>query len=69
MRRGPRRRLSLLRVGWHEYTTCEEYLNELTTILTESHDMSGKAIKHVMRIQAVDFFALHADVPEMLMQE
>jgi hypothetical protein len=36
--------------------TYEEYLDEVTTLLTEMFDMSDEAaIKHVMRAQAADF--------------
>lgn len=50
--------------------TYEEYLDEVTTLLTELYDMSDEAaIKHVMRAQADDFFTLHDDLPEMRTQE
>jgi hypothetical protein len=50
--------------------TYEEYLDEVTTLLTEMYDLSDEdAIKHVMRAQAADFFTLHDDVPEMRTQE
>jgi hypothetical protein len=50
--------------------TYEEYLDEVTTLLTEMFDMSDEdAIKHVMRAQAADFFTLHDDLPEMRTQE
>lgn len=50
--------------------TYEEYLDEVTTLLTEMFNMSDEdAIKHVMRAQAADFFTLHDDLPEMRMQE
>ena len=46
--------------------TYEEYLDEVTTLLTEMFDMSDEdAIKHVMRAQSADFFTLHDDHPEM----
>jgi hypothetical protein len=46
--------------------TYEEYLDEVTTLLTEMFNMSDDdAIKHVMRAQAADFFTLHDDLPEM----
>lgn len=46
--------------------TYEEYLDEVTTLLTEMFDMSDDdAIKHVMRAQAADFFTLHDDDPAM----
>lgn len=50
--------------------TYEEYLDEVTTLMTELYDMSDEAaIKHVMRAQASDFFTLHDDLPEMRTQE
>jgi hypothetical protein len=50
--------------------TYEEYLDEVTTLMTEMFDMSDEdAIKHVMRAQAADFFTLHDDLPEMRTQE
>ncbi|KIF79782.1 hypothetical protein TSA66_01305 [Noviherbaspirillum autotrophicum] len=50
--------------------TYEAYLDEVTTLLTEMFDMSDEAaIKHVMRVQAADFFTLHDDHPEMRTQE
>lgn len=50
--------------------TYEEYLDEVTTLMTEMFDMSDEdAIKHVMRAQAADFFTLHDDIPEMRTQE
>lgn len=46
--------------------TYEEYLDEVTTLMTETFDMSDEdAIKHVMRAQAADFFTLHDDDPAM----
>lgn len=46
--------------------TYEEYLDEVTTLLTELFNLSdAAAIKHVMRAQADDFFTLHDDHPEM----
>lgn len=46
--------------------TYEEYLDEVTTLLTELYDLSDQdAIKHVMRAQAADFFTLHDDDPTM----
>jgi hypothetical protein len=53
-----------------ELMTYEEYLDEVTTLMTEKFDMSDEAaIKHVMRAQAADFFTLHDDLPEMRTQE
>ncbi|MDQ9170704.1 hypothetical protein Q8A64_09815 [Oxalobacteraceae bacterium R-40] len=50
--------------------TYEEYLDEVTTLLTELYDMSDEAaIKLVMQVQAADFFTLHDDLPEMRTQE
>jgi hypothetical protein len=50
--------------------TYEEYLDEVTTLMTERYDMSDEeAIKHVMRAQAADFFTLHDDDPAMRTQE
>lgn len=50
--------------------TYEEYLDEVTTLLTEMFNMSDEAaIKHVMRAQAADFFTLHDDIPAMRTQE
>ena len=50
--------------------TYEEYLDEVTTLMTEMYDLSDQAaIKHVMRAQAADFFTLHDDQPAMRTQE
>lgn len=50
--------------------TYEEYLDEVTTLLTKLFKMSdAAAIKHVMRAQANDFFTLHDDRHEMRTQE
>ncbi len=50
--------------------TYEEYLDEVTTLMTERFDLSDdEAIKHVMRAQAAEFFSKHDDVPEMRTQE
>ncbi len=52
------------------FMTYEEYLDEVTTLMTEKFDMSDEAaIKHVMRAQANDFFTKHDDIPEMRTQE
>lgn len=52
------------------HMTYEEYLDEVTTLLTELYDLSdADAIKHVMRAQAADFFTLHDDDPAMRTQE
>jgi len=46
--------------------TYEEYLDEVTTLMTEMYDLSdAAAIKFVMRAQAGDYFTLHDDQPEM----
>jgi hypothetical protein len=46
--------------------TYEEYLDEVTTLMTEKFALTDEAaIKHVMRAQAADFFTLHDDHPEM----
>jgi len=50
--------------------TYEDYLDEVTTLLTELFDLSDDAaIKQVMRAQAADFFTLHDDLPAMRTQE
>lgn len=50
--------------------TYEEYLDEVTTLMTEKYGLSdADAIKHVMRAQAADFFTLHDDDPAMRTQE
>lgn len=50
--------------------TYEEYLDEVTTLLTEMYDLSdAAAIKYVVRAQAGDFFTLHDDDPAMRTQE
>lgn len=42
--------------------TYEEYLDEVTTLITEKYDMSdAAAIQMVMRAQADDFFSGHDD--------
>lgn len=46
--------------------TYEEYLDEVTTLMTERYDISdADAIKHVMRAQDAEFFTLHDDIVEM----
>lgn len=46
--------------------TYEEYLDEVTTLMTEMYDLTDTAaIKFVMRAQAGDFFTLHDDQPDM----
>lgn len=50
--------------------TYEEYLDEVTTLMTEMYDLGDQAaIKYVMRAQAADYFSLHDDHPEMRTQE
>ncbi|WP_353154813.1 hypothetical protein [Herminiimonas fonticola] len=50
--------------------TYEEYLDEVTTLLTEMYELSdAAAIKYVVRAQAADFFTLHDDDPAMRTQE
>jgi len=50
--------------------TYEEYLDEVTTLMTEMYDLTdAAAIKYVMRAQAGDFFTLHDDHPEMCTPE
>ncbi len=50
--------------------TYEEYLDEVTTLITEHYDVTdADAIKYVMRAQAADFFSLHDDDPAMRTQE
>lgn len=42
--------------------TYEEYLDEVTTLITEKYDVSDEtAIAMVMRAQADDFFSGHDD--------
>lgn len=42
--------------------TYEEYLDEVTTLITEKYDLSDEAaIEMVMRAQADDFFSGHDD--------
>jgi len=50
--------------------TYEEFLDEVTTLMTEKYDLTdAAAIKHVMRAQAADYFTLHDDDPAMRTQE
>ncbi|MEO6351482.1 MAG: hypothetical protein ABI575_04335 [Oxalobacteraceae bacterium] len=50
--------------------TYEEYLDEVTTLMTEMYDLSdAAAIKYVMRAQAGNFFSLHDDDEAMRTQE
>ncbi len=42
----------------------EEYLDEVTTLITEKYDIADEAaIQMVMRAQADDFFIAHDDDP------
>lgn len=46
--------------------TYEEYLDEVTTLITEKYDLSDEAaIGMVMRAQADDFFSGHDDEPSI----
>lgn len=48
------------------HLSYEEYLDEVTTLLTEIYTMADEAaIQTVMRAQADDFFTLHDDDPTM----
>ena len=49
--------------------TYEEYLDEVTTLITEMYDLSDDAaIQLVMQAQADDFFTAHDDNPSMRTQ-
>lgn len=44
----------------------EDYLDEVTTLITEKYDLSDDAaIAMVMRAQADGFFSIHDDDPSM----
>lgn len=44
----------------------EEYLDEVTTLITEKYDIADEAaIQMVMRAQADDFFCAHDDDPSL----
>ncbi|MDK9702612.1 MAG: hypothetical protein OEL20_05685 [Sulfuritalea sp.] len=46
--------------------TYEEYLDEVTTLITEQYVLSDEAaIRMVMRAQADDFFSGHDDDPSI----
>ena len=46
--------------------TYEEYLDEVTTLITEIYSMADEAaIQMVMRAQADDFFSGHDDDPSL----
>lgn len=50
--------------------TYEEYLDEVTTLLTELYDLEdADAIKIVMDAQEAEFFSVHDDVPAMCTAE
>lgn len=50
--------------------TYEEYLDEVTTLITEMYDLSDDAaIKLVMQAQADDFFLQHDEVPSQRNQD
>lgn len=50
--------------------TYEEFLDEVTTLLTELYDLEdGDAIKLVVDAQELGFFSDHDDVPEMCTPE
>jgi hypothetical protein len=46
--------------------TYEEFLDEVTTLITEKYDIGdAAAIQMVMRAQAEDFFSGHDDDPSL----
>ena len=46
--------------------TYEDFLNEVTTLITEKYDVADEdAIQMVMRAQADDFFSGHDDDPRI----
>jgi hypothetical protein len=46
--------------------TYEQYLDEVTTLITEKYDIADEAaIQMVMRAQADDFFSGHDDDPSI----
>jgi hypothetical protein len=50
--------------------TYEEYLDEVTTLITEKYDVSdAAAIKMVMDAQAAEFFSKHDDDPSICTPE
>ncbi|WP_413436502.1 hypothetical protein ACFDAU_08455 [Sulfuriferula sp. GW1] len=50
--------------------TYEEYLDEVTTLITELYGLSDDAaIKLVMQAQADDFFIQHDEVPALRNQD
>jgi hypothetical protein len=53
-----------------QFMTYEEYLDEVTTLLTEMYNLSDEmAIKIVMRAQAADYFSKHDDIESMRTQD
>jgi hypothetical protein len=47
-----------------DHLTYEQFLDEVTTLITEKYDVPDEAaIKMVMRAQADDFFSGHDDDP------
>lgn len=50
--------------------TYEEFLDEVTTLLTEIYDLDDEAaIKLVVDAQAAEFFSKHDDLPAMCTQD
>ena len=50
--------------------TYEEFLDEVTTLLTELYDLDDEAaIKLVVDAQEAEFFSLHDDLPAMCTPE
>ncbi|MFT4173151.1 MAG: hypothetical protein QM639_11365 [Rhodocyclaceae bacterium] len=50
--------------------TYEEYLDEVTTLITEKYDVSDKAaIRMVMRAQDAEYFVAHDDDAALRTQE
>lgn len=50
--------------------TYEEYLDEVTTLITEHYDVKDEdAIQQVMKAQEAGFFIQHDDSPEMRTQD
>ncbi len=52
------------------HMTYEAFLDEVTTLITEKHDIADDAaIQMVMRAQADDFFSGHDDDPRICTQD
>ena len=52
------------------FLTYEEYLDEVTTLLTEMYDLTDQAaIKYVVRAQAAEYFSPHDENESMRTQE